>query len=89
MVQFHGVDDGTRVREDNWRMLRYVSAALMKEPPHGVMVQLERTEKPLPPETESVKINYLYQGQGSLVVTFIMFVFHAKYLVSQGIQWWN
>ena len=62
-VQFHGVDDGTRVKADNWRKLRYVSAALMKLPPLCVLVRLERSP---PPETESsVKIKYLYRVEGS------------------------
>ena len=48
-VSFHGVDDGTRVKENDWRELRYITAGLMKFPPHGVMVKLER---PPPPDTE-------------------------------------
>ena len=59
-VLFHGVDDGTRVKLDSWRELRYLSAALMKHPPLCVTVRL----KSPPPETESVEINYLGHSKG-------------------------
>ena len=62
-VQFHGVDDGTRVKVDDWRELRYISASLMSFPPHSVMVKLESPEAP---ETELVKIQYLGIREGSI-----------------------
>ena len=80
-VQFHGVDDGTRVKADNWRKLRYISAALMKLPPLCVSVRLERSP---PPETESsVKINFLYHKKGSLPQSSLSF---TLIFVSQDIQ---
>ena len=63
VVQFHGVDDGTRVKLDDWRKLRYISAGLTKLPPHSVMVKLESPEAP---ETELVKIQYLGIREGSI-----------------------
>ena len=60
-VQFHGVDDGTRVKVDDWRELRYISADLMMQPPLCLMVKL----KGLAPETEEVKIIYQGHRKGS------------------------
>ena len=60
-VQFHGVDDGTRVKLDDWRKLRYLPAGLTKLPPHCVTVKLGRAP---PPETEVVKIQYLGSRKG-------------------------
>ena len=66
-VQFHGVDDGTRVKVDDWRELRYISAGLMSFPPHSVMVKLERAP---PPDSELVKIQYLGSRKGALISCF-------------------
>ena len=61
VVKIHGIDDGTRLKVDDWRELRYVSAALMKQPALCVTVRLERSP---PPDTESVKIKYLGHRKG-------------------------
>ena len=63
VVQFHGVDDGTRVKVSDWRQLRYISAGLTSLPPHCVTVKLGRAP---PPETELVKIHYLGSREGSI-----------------------
>ena len=67
VVQFHGVDDGTRVKVDDWRELRYISAGLMSFPPHSVMVKLERAP---PPDSELVKIQYLGSRKGAIISCF-------------------
>ena len=63
VVQFHGVDDGTRVKVDDWRELRYFSASLMSFPPHSVMVKLERAPAS---DSEVVKIQYLGRRKGAI-----------------------
>ena len=68
------MDDGTRVKADNWRKLRYVSAALMKLPPLCVTVKLRSPA----PESGSVKINYLYHKKGSLPPSTLSFMFYAN-----------
>ena len=62
-VQFHGVDDGTRVKLKEWRELRYLPAGLTNFPPHCVTVRLGRAP---PPETEVVKIQYLGSRKGAI-----------------------
>ena len=82
VVHFHGVDDDTRVKVDDWRELRYITAGLMKFPPHSVMVRLER---PLPPETEVVKIQYLGSRKGSIPSSCLTFtVIFCSPRVSSG-----
>ena len=61
-VQFHGVDDGTRLKVDDWRELRYIPASLVRQPPLCVMVKLER---PPPRDTEEVEVKYLGHRKGS------------------------
>ena len=63
VVQFHRVDDGTRVKVDDWRELRYFSASLMSFPPHSVMVKLKRAP---PTHSETVKIQYLGRRKGAI-----------------------
>ena len=62
VVQIHGVDDGTRIKVDDWRELRYISAAQMKCCPYGIMVRLVRPERS--PQTGEVRIKYLGKRGG-------------------------
>ena len=83
VVQFHGVDDGTRVKVSDWRQLRYISAGLTSLPPHCVTVKLGRAP---PPETEVVKIQYLGSRKGARPSSWLTFrlIFCSPRLSSGG-----
>ena len=63
-VKFHGIDDGTRVKLDDWRLLRYLPSSLLQYPPHRVTV---RMVSPQPPGAEVVKIIYKGDRKGGSV----------------------
>ena len=86
VVQIHGVDDGTRVKVEDWRELRYASAGMMKSRPRAVMVRLQRPERS--PQTGEVSVKYLGDRGGSVSLSSLSFLLNIFFSL-QAFHWWN